>query len=219
MKIFIQPEFNELFPELVLGFIIARVQVRESDELLKGEMQRICEKLKPDLTPESIRRHPVIEITKNAYKKIGKDPNRYRPAAESLLRRVGSGKGLYHVNNMIDILNIVSVVSGFSIGGYDMDKITGEIKFGAGVKEQYRGIGRGELNIENLPVFSDQLGAFGTSTSDSERTMVTDNTTSFLMIFPAFEKMDKRLNRALDYAEQLLVEFGGVKEMTIGLQG
>jgi DNA/RNA-binding domain of Phe-tRNA-synthetase-like protein len=219
-KIEIQPELSELFPELTIGCILAEVQVMASDDVLKEEMGLLCDKLVPDLTPESIRRHPVVEMTKNAYRKMGKDPNRYRPAAESLLRRLASGKELYHVNNMVDILNMVSVATGFSIGGYDSEKIQGSIIFGLGRdQEAYQGIGRGELNIENLPVFRDGEGAFGTSTSDSVRTMVTEETKKFLMVFPAFEKMDDRLNKALEMAEKLLVELGGVKEMIVSWQG
>lgn len=219
-KIEIQPELSELFPELTIGCILAEVQVTASDDVLKEEMGLLCDKLVPDLTPESIRRHPVVEMTKNAYRKMGKDPNRYRPAAESLLRRLASGKGLYHVNNMVDILNMVSLATGFSIGGYDRDKIQGSITFGLGRdQEPYLGIGRGDLNIENLPVFRDEEGAFGTSTSDSVRTMVTEETQKFLLVFPAFEKMDDRLNKALEMAEKLLVELGGVKAMTVSWQG
>lgn len=219
-KIEIQPELSELFPELTIGCILAEVRVTASDDVLKEEMRRLCDKLVPDLTPESIRRHPVVEMTKNAYRKMGTDPNRYRPAAESLLRRLASGKGLYHVNNMVDMLNMVSVATGFSIGGYDREKIQGSVTFGLGRnKEPYQGIGRGDLNIENLPVFRDETGAFGTSTSDSVRTMVTEETQKFLMVFPAFEKMDDRLNKALEMAEKLLVELGGVKAMTVSWQG
>jgi DNA/RNA-binding domain of Phe-tRNA-synthetase-like protein len=219
-KIDIQPELRELFPDLSIGCILAEVKVEPSGAVLKEEMQSLCHKLLPDLTPESIRRHPVVEMTKNAYRKMGKDPNRYRPAAESLLRRLASGKGLYNVNNMVDLLNMVSVTTGISIGGYDMEKIKGVVTFGIGRdQEPYQGIGRGELNIENLPVFRDDEGAFGTSTSDSMRTMVTEHTQKFLMVFPAFEKMDDHLNEALDLAEKLLVEFGGVKEMTVSWQG
>lgn len=219
-RIEIQPELNELFPELTIGCILAEVGVRASDDVLKEEMGLLSDKLVPDLTPESIRRHPVVEMTKYAYRKMGKDPNRYRPAAESLLRRLASGKGLYYVNNMVDILNMVSVATGFSIGGYDREKIQGAITFGLGRdQEPYEGIGRGLLNIENLPVFRDDEGAFGTSTSDSVRTMVTEETQKFLMVFPAFEKMDDRLNKALEMAEKLLVELGGVKALTVSWQG
>ena len=67
-------------------------------------------------------------------------------------------------------------------------------------------IGRGELNIENLPVLRDESGAFGTPTSDSVRTSVTLNTKRFLMVFFGFGANEK-LNEAVHLAKTLLGEF------------
>jgi DNA/RNA-binding domain of Phe-tRNA-synthetase-like protein len=58
---------------------------------------------------------------------------------------------------VVDLLNLVSVSTGFSIGGYDAERIKGAVVFGIGRKnEPYDAIGRGELNIESLPVFRDE---------------------------------------------------------------
>ncbi len=158
----------------------------------------------------SIAKMPAIRESRQGYKNCGKDPARYRLSAESLLRRVMQGKGLYKVNNVVDLLNLVSIRSGFSIGGYDLEKIEGPIVAGIGeAAEDYEGIGRGALNIEFLPVLRDTKGAFGSPTSDSTRTMVTPETTQFLMVFFAFGK-EAELAPALKDAEDLLSRFGGL---------
>ena len=51
----------------------------------------------------------TVKATKNAYRTLGKDPNRYRPAAESLMRRIANGKGLYQISNVVDVLNYISI--------------------------------------------------------------------------------------------------------------
>ena len=159
------------------------------------------------LVIEEISKQPEVEASRKAYKACGKDPARYRLSAEALLRRVVSGKGLYHINNVVDQLNLVSIATGFSIGGYDADRIAGNVVFGIGRSgEPYSGIGRGELNIENLPVFRDELGAFGTPTSDSLRTEVNLQTTRFLMILIDFNSSDL-LKDALQMAERLLKSY------------
>ncbi|HAH25396.1 MAG TPA: hypothetical protein DCL77_16840, partial [Prolixibacteraceae bacterium] len=79
-----------------------------------------------------------------------------------------------------------------------------KVSFGIGLAgEPYSGIGRGELNIENLPVFRDEAGAFGTPTSDSQRTEVSLETDHFLMILIDFGSSD-RLEEALERAVRLL---------------
>ncbi|HLN74175.1 MAG TPA: phenylalanine--tRNA ligase beta subunit-related protein, partial [Prolixibacteraceae bacterium] len=124
-----------------------------------------------------------------------------------------TGKGLYRISNVVDQLNLVSVMSGFSIGGYDAEKIAGDICFGIGKSgEPYTGIGRGELNIENLPVFRDELGAFGTPTSDSQRTEVTPDTRKFLMVLIDFESSSE-LEKAKQQAIHLLKEHCGAEDV------
>lgn len=213
LKLDISSEIYRLFPSIKIGCLLANVQVNPSSEQILSEMETIIGEMSAHITPDTIREMPVVASARNAYRRIGQDPNRYRPAAESLLRRIASGKGLYHVNSMVDILNIVSVNTGFSIGGYDADKIEGRIEFGIGYEnEPYEGIGRGVLNINKLPVFRDEMGAFGTSTSDSVRTMVTESTKRFLMVFPTFDEMDNELERALALAADLLERLGNVQK-------
>lgn len=208
MKIIIDQAIKSIFPNLQMGLVLADVEVKLSDNRLQNTMEKLCVDKMQQFTPELIREQSIVKLTKNAYRKLGKDPNRYRPSAESLLRRVASGKGLYQVNNAVDILNMVSIETGFSIGGYDADSICGKIFFGKGaVNELYEGIGRGELNIENLPVFRDEIGAFGTPTSDSVRTMVTTSTKRFLMIFPLFEIHNNELESALSLSVEYLQKY------------
>jgi DNA/RNA-binding domain of Phe-tRNA-synthetase-like protein len=158
---------------------------------------------------EGISKIPAIAASRSFYKKCGKDPARYRLSAEALLRRVVKGAGLYQLNNIVDQLNMVSITTGYSIGGYDADKIQGDISFGVGkAEEPYVGIGRGELNIEGMPVFRDSLGAFGTPTSDSERTSVTSEIKRFLMIIVGLGAND-RLKEASEMAVSFLKEFCG----------
>jgi DNA/RNA-binding domain of Phe-tRNA-synthetase-like protein len=191
-------------PNLRLGCIYVDVAVNDSSiELLKEIDDRI-KLISQSLVIESISKIPTIAASRKAYKACGKDPARYRLSAEALLRRVVSGKGLYQINNVVDQLNLVSITTGFSIGGYDADQIQGNIVFGIGrADEPYSGIGRGELNIENLPVFRDDLGAFGTPTSDSSRTEVSEQTQHFLMILIDFER-DHVLEDAVQMAERFL---------------
>jgi len=198
-----------------LGCIEADVNVDESSIELLAEMNIRIQQIGESLSIESISKIPAISASRKAYKACGKDPVRYRLSAEALLRRVVSGKGLYHINNVVDQLNLVSITTGFSIGGYDADQIQGNIVFGIGKSDEpYSGIGRGELNIENLPVFRDEVGAFGTPTSDSMRTEVKEQTRRFLMILVDFNG-DQLLDESLQLAERLLKNYCNANEFEI----
>lgn len=206
-EIVISKELKLRCPNLRLGCISTDVCVTESQEALLAAMDKKIKQLSETLNIESISKIPTIASSRRGYKACGKDPARYRLSAEALLRRVVSGKGLYQINNVVDQLNLVSISTGFSIGGYDAGQIKGNVSFGIGQEgEPYSGIGRGELNIEFLPVFRDEHGAFGTPTSDSSRTEVTSQTRNFLMVIIDFDN-SAALPEAMQLTETYLREY------------
>ena len=207
----IDEKLRKACPDIYLSCIFCSVTVQENQADLWQLIDAKSRKIQEDLTIEEIRYNPDIAAAREAYKACGKDPARYRLSAEALLRRVVSGKGLYQINNVVDLLNLVSISTGFSIGGYDEDKIVGDVVMGIGrPDEPYNGLGKGELNIEGMPVFRDQKGAFGTSTSDSERTGVSENTQRFLMVIVSYQSSEK-LEEATQMAMNYLSDFAGGK--------
>lgn len=204
-------------PDIRLGCIQAKVSITPSLNDLLEYIDHVIEERKSRLTIEEVSKIGVIADTKEAYRRLGKDPSRYRPSAEALTRRIVQGKGLYRVNNIVDALNVISIKHGFSIGGYDIAQLEGHITMEIGKPaEPYEAIGRGQLNIENLPVLRDAQGVFGSPTSDSRRTMVRDGTTSFLMVFFDFNPSEL-LDGALNDAEFIFKKYCGIKEIEMSI--
>ena len=213
MDIFLHSRLANLLPDTRLCCIQCHVSIQPDDDELSDTVTRITEEVQKKYKIEEVNQIDTIKETKDAYRILGKDPSRYRPSAEALTRRVVQGKGLYRINSVVDQLNLVSLQSGFSIGGYDIEKISGNIVFGVGEKDEpYEAIGRGKLNIESLPVFRDDEGAFGSPTSDSLRTRVTDQTSQFLMIIIDFRK-NPSLEEAQNLGEEYLSRFAGARDM------
>lgn len=203
----------EKVPELKLYCIETDVVTAPSTDSLWQLVQDKCSELSTSLKIENISSLPAIRASRQAYKSTGKDPARYRLSAEALLRRAVKEKDLYRISNVVDLLNLTSISTGYSIGGYDASKIEGVIEFGIGLKDEpYVGIGRGGLNIEGLPVFRDKQGAFGTPTSDSERTAVNENTQRFLMIIIGFGN-NERLSMAGEMAVELLKKYASASNL------
>ncbi len=216
-NISITEKLRNLCPKIQLSCIECDVEITEKDDDLWKIINRRCADLEAILQTEDIKNNPAIAAARLAYKACGKDPARYRLSAEALLRRVVSGKGLYQINSVVDLLNFVSISTGFSIGGYDVDKIEGAVKMGVGEKDEpYTGLGRGELNIEGMPVFRDDKGAFGTSTSDSERTGVTLSTKRFLMVIVSYGS-DEGLEEATELGTECLRQYASADQFEFEL--
>lgn len=165
---------------------------------------------------EDIKQQPAIAATRDGYKKCGKDPARYRVSSEALRRRLFRGLELYQIDTLVDLVNLVSLRTGYSIGGFDADKIQGNrIELGIGrCEEPYEGIGRGMLNIENLPVYRDAIGGIGTPTSDNERTKMDVSTKHILTIINGYDG-DKHLPEAIEMMQKMVAEYAGGKDFEI----
>jgi DNA/RNA-binding domain of Phe-tRNA-synthetase-like protein len=208
-EISIHPALKDLVPRLALGCISASVSVENHDEALWQEIDQHLAHLMAVVKPEQINSVPQIAAMRSAYKALGKDPSRYRGSAEALLRRVLSGKGLYQINSVVDINNLVSLESLNPAGTYDLEKITPPIELRIGAAgESYKGIGKDLINIESLPVFADSAGPFGSPTSDSERAMVSLETRKVLMVVFSFTGPEG-LERWMQRASELLHRYCG----------
>jgi DNA/RNA-binding domain of Phe-tRNA-synthetase-like protein len=155
---------------------------------------------------DEARKFLPIKALRGAYRTLGNDPTRYRGSNEALVRRIVQGKELYRVNTVVDINNLISLETLHSAGTFDLDRVQPPIIFRVGQPgETYTGIGRGEIKIEGLPVFADRAGPFGSTTSDSERTMVRLDTTQMMMVVISFlgvEGVDAVLGRAMGLLEK-----------------
>jgi DNA/RNA-binding domain of Phe-tRNA-synthetase-like protein len=186
-EITISQAIKKKLPDLTLGCIECDVVISEENAELWREIEAVCGTIGHSGELAEVGSNPAIRASRMAYRRCGKDPARYRLSSEALMRRVIKGHQLYRINNVVDLVNLISLKSGMSIGGYDVEKISGSVIFDLGKKDEpYEAIGRGELNIASLPVFRDAVSAFGSPTSDSVRTSVTGDTKRFLMVIIGF---------------------------------
>ncbi|WP_426347903.1 B3/B4 domain-containing protein [Alloiococcus sp. CFN-8] len=200
----ISQEIKELIPEASLGILQCGVKVEKSNKELIKILDYTLGVAAETLEGGNITDYPHIGATRKAYRALGKDPTKYRNSAEAMLRRTKQGKGLYHINNVVEVNNILSIASGFSLGTYDTSKIREEILLERAVEgSQYEGIGKELLNIEYLPALKDDSGYFGNPTSDSTRAMITESTEEIIMVIYSFEG-EEGLEELLDKAIELL---------------
>lgn len=208
----ISEEIRERCPEFVGAAVFADVDNSQFSSELWQEIDRFIEDYRSRYTIDSIKQMPSIEATRTAYRRCGKDPSRYRPSGEALVRRTLQGKELYRVNTLVDLINLASIAYGYSIGGFDADKIVPDshlsLILGIGREgEPYEGIGRGPLNIAGLPVYRDALGGIGTPTSDHERTKLSLETTHLLTIVNGYDGNRQNTLSCAHFLQDLLRRF------------
>jgi DNA/RNA-binding domain of Phe-tRNA-synthetase-like protein len=211
----IDAELKEKCSRVALACVTAEVASGPTSEATDHELRVSQEKILKVAEPKAALESTEILATRAAYTALGKDPARYRGSAEALLRRVIAGKGLPRINNVVDVINYVSVESRLPVGLYDLAHVQGDILFRAGrAGETYKGIGKYDLNLEGLPVFCDAVGPHGSPTSDSERTMVTEATKRVIAIIISFGGSEV-LQRWRQQMTELLQEYASGKNILL----
>lgn len=217
MQIQISEEFIQICPHFIGACIQAQVKNSPYDSALWVEIKAQSTKLKATHTTQSIKDITSVCATRHIYRLAGKDPSRYRPAAEALMRRIIQDKELYQISTLVDIINLASIVYGYSIGGFDTQRFNGDkLVLGIGkADEPYLGIGRGAINIAGMPVYRDANGGVGTPTSDHERTKITPETRHVTILINGYDGDLSRVTETSDYLKTLLVKHADATDLNV----
>ena len=218
MKIQFDDKIKSAAPGLVVVTIEADVDNPATSDELWALLMRAAGDIHDVLEMPEINKRPGIRATREAYKALGKEPNRYRPSCEALCRRIVKGMELYRIDTLVDVINLISIQSGYSIGGFDLDKIDGEqLTLGVGMEgEPFEGIGRGTLNIANMPVYRDNVGGIGTPTSDNERTKLSLETTRLLMCINVYGE-EMPVDDVIGLSTSLIEKFANATNIKVNI--
>lgn len=197
-----------------LGCIFYKTNVIKTNKALWEYIEKeVINNVKEMFNLENLKEQINIKTSRKAYKALGKEPSRYRVSSEALIRRILQGKGLYRINNVVDTNNLISIETGYSVGSYDLENLHGNINFRIGnIGEKYQGIGKEMINIENLPVFADDFGAYGSPTSDSTRAMITEKSKDILTVLISFNGMEG-LEKSIDIAKKYLTKYANAEDI------
>lgn len=207
--------FAEKTPGLTLLALSANIIDAPTCDALWNEIQTVTARIASSYEMPMVNKRPGIAATRAAYKAFGKDPNRYRPSTEAMCRRIVRGDGLYRVSNVVDLVNLLSITSGHSVGAFDSDRIAGHaLRLGVGREgEPYEAVHRGTLNIAGLPVLRDDIGGIATPTSDNARTAIRPESTRHLFMVANLYGDEMPADKLAQYASQLLTQYAAASDI------
>lgn len=193
-----------------LGILLAqKMTVEINSKKTEAAFRELEMDIKEEFRLSPPSSHPVVSAVRRMYRRIGWEPTQYRPSSEAMIRRLLKGKGLYHINNLVDLGNICSTRFHLPMGLYDYDKILGAIQLDVGKDEEvYEGISKGTIHAAGKLVLRDQRGIFGNPTADSRRTSLLKETTNVLAVFFSPPEVDQAwLNNTLNYLQKLYLAY------------
>ncbi|WP_438312633.1 B3/B4 domain-containing protein [Sporosarcina sp. FA9] len=192
MKFELNSTLLNIVPTIKLGINhYTRITVSESPQMLQGRLRLFQEQLFFDLDDKLVTDYPEIKEWRKLWKQLGADPNRYRPSAEALLRRIKKQSYIDSYHTAVDLNNFFSLQHKIPIGIYDLELITGDVVASLGTENDgYAGLNGRFNSMKNIVHLSDDISSFGSPFVDSTRTSVTSSTTDALHVFyipPSFD--------------------------------
>ena len=144
MKLVISDEIRAKFPDLRVGIVIAEHIINsEYKNGLKDYSRKIFREFAQKFTSEKeLSEVKNIVAWQNIYRSFGVNPKKKCPTAEALLSRVIKTGFVPCINPAVDSYLIAETLHNLPIGGYDLNKIDGDItlRFSPG-GESFLGIG------------------------------------------------------------------------------
>lgn len=161
MNLVISDEIRLKFPDLRVGIVIAEHSINsEYKDELKDYSRRIFKEFIQKFTSEKeLSKVKNIVVWQNIYRSFGVNPKKKCPTAEAFLSRVLKTGSVPCISPAVDSYLIAETLHYLPIGGYDLNKIDGDItlRFSPG-GEPFLGIGSrdAENTAPGEVVYSDE---------------------------------------------------------------
>jgi len=128
-RFLVTPEVFAMFPDAVLGVIVAWDVDNRSQhpEILAGLRQEEA-RVRELFAGKTVTEHPHIATWREAYRKFVAKPKDHPSSIENLVRRVAKGHELPQINPLVDLYNTVSLKFLLPAGGEDLDRTKGDIR-------------------------------------------------------------------------------------------
>jgi DNA/RNA-binding domain of Phe-tRNA-synthetase-like protein len=126
MKFILADKFMEIFPDTVIGVVIANNIDNERNDNNVLQILRNEEKtIKEVLSLEKFSEYPFIRNWRKTFKTFGaKD---YRSSHEALIKRILKGGETRQINKLVDLYNSISLKYKTPVGGDDLNKTEGNM--------------------------------------------------------------------------------------------
>ncbi len=128
MKLRIEKDFLELFPEALIGVVRVHGCDNTAGSADVEAMLRQAEAgARAAFAGAVLAEEPRIACWREAYRRFGATPKKSPSSIENLLRRVLKGEPLRPINPLVDVYNAVSLEHLLPAGGEDLARMQGDL--------------------------------------------------------------------------------------------
>jgi DNA/RNA-binding domain of Phe-tRNA-synthetase-like protein len=182
-----------------------------------GSLARTGPPAESELVLETLATHPRIAIWRNAYRAMGLKPSECRSSIEQLVRRHLRGDSIGLGIAAVDLYNQVSIAFLAPMGGYDLDRLSGEplVLRPLQDRDAFTPLGG---NADRMPLMESVLGycqgdrclCYAINHRDAAATAIRDDTMRALFVSEAVDAAGATASRAaLEALSSCILQAGG----------
>lgn len=213
MEFKVNKKIFEDFGKPVIGVIVAK---NINNSTGNPEILRLLREAESDLRKKmagmDIPSHPNIAPWREAYRKFGSKPNKYRSSPEALARIVLRGSEIRNINPLVDLYNLISIKYIIPAGAEDLDKMRDdlELTFAIG-NEKYIPLGEEENDSPDKGevIYKDDAGVICRRWNwrEGERTKITSETKNAIVVIESVASIS--IKKAVQELNSLIKKYCG----------
>lgn len=128
-KFVVAPKLFELFPEACFGVVVAEeVDNQTPNEAVAALLEAQARTLNQELGGSNVREHPHVAVWREAFRKLGLNPNKFPSSIEALAKRIAKKADLPSINKIVDLVNVLSLKYLLPMGAHDLQILPGDIE-------------------------------------------------------------------------------------------
>jgi DNA/RNA-binding domain of Phe-tRNA-synthetase-like protein len=128
LRFVISKEVAKSYPNLRIGIVVAKIATNtQGNDELEAMKRSVETKVRDNYSSQTLVHHPYIAAWRETYRSIGVKAKKYNPTCEALMRRILEGEPIPRINTLVDTYLLVEAETFLPCGGYDLDRIQGDI--------------------------------------------------------------------------------------------
>ena len=115
---------NDIFaalPTMCVGVVVAKgIDNRKAHPAIEAMLNTAASAAEERFAGKKVKEEPDILPYREAFRALGINPNKYMCSIEALFTRISKGKGMPHINPLVDLNNAVSLLNTLPMGTHDL---------------------------------------------------------------------------------------------------
>ena len=129
MKFIIEDKVFDILPEVCFGVVVGReIDNSRSKKEIWDFFEQSMEETRIKFQPVKPKEHPDLQPYREAFKKMGINPNKFPCSIEALTNRIVKGGSLPDINPAVNLVNAYSLRYTLPMGAHDLDATSGNIE-------------------------------------------------------------------------------------------